>query len=840
MRQARLEMGGLEQVKEEVRDVQMGAKLDSVTRDVRFGARLLAKGPAFAIVAILTLAVGIGANTAIFSVVHAVLLKGLPYPNPDRLAIIWSTWGREARGPASGPELVELRRRSRSFDEIAGIWVTGATLTGVTEPEQLRAGQVTANFLPLLAEKPQLGRFFSVEEEHFGAPRVVIMTDGLWRRQFGADPGIIGKPIRLYNNNFTVVGVMAPEFKLIFPDDASVPPDVQVFTPFTGDLAKQSRTVGYIRMIARLRKGATLAQAQSEAAGIAAQLQSGFKEFADQGLRLQVFSLHDDDVRNVRPAILALFGGVALVLLISCANVANLLLARAGRRHRETALRAALGAPRGRIVRQLLTENILLGVLGGLAAVGVGWGILKWLLTLRPVAISRIGSIGLDVSVLAFTLGVSLFTGLLFGLAPALGAARVNLVEVLKEGARSATPDKRRGRNALVACEVSLGLMLLIGTGLMIRTFLGVLRVDPGFDAGHAMTFQLSLRGALFQSKTANNFIRELRANLAALPGVQSVGMVSHLPLDEGLPNWYSYYWPEGAPAQEQNSLLADQRSTSPGYFTSVGATLIAGRDFTDLDDAEHAHVVIVDDLLAEKAWPKQNPIGKKLSVEDSPAGPFAFTRELVEVVGVVRHVQYHSLTKNVRGQIYFPFPLAPRPQISFVVRAATPLTSLVNPIRQEVAKLNKQMPVSKMMPLADYVEAARSATRFVTMLSVGLAGIALLLACIGIYGVTSYSVAQRTPEIGVRMALGAQRRNVLRMVFRQGMAPIALGLVIGLALSLALTPLLSSLLFGVRPIDLWSIGASVIVLCATGLAACYLPARRASRVDPMDALRYE
>jgi predicted permease len=839
VRETRLEMGGVEQVKEEVRDVRMGTGFESVRQDLHFGARLLTKGPAFTMVAILTLAVGIGANTAIFSVVHAVLLKGLPYPSADRLAIIWSTWGKEARGPASGPELVELRLRSHSFDELAGIWVTGATLTGVTEPEQLRAGQVTANFLSLLAKQPQLGRFFSPADEHSGSAPVVMITDGLWRRQFGADRGIVGKPIRLYNADFTVVGVMPRDFKLIFPDDASVPSDVQVFIPF-GDLSKERRNVGFIRMIARLRKGVTVAQAQSELSGIADQLRSSFKEFADQGLRLQVFSLHGDDVRNVRPAILALFGGVALVLLISCANVANLLLARAGRRHRETALRAALGAPRGRILRQLLTENILLGLLGGIAAVGVGWAVLKMLLTLRPAAISRIGSIGLDATVLAFTLGVSLLTGILFGLAPALGSAKVNLVEVMKESARSATPDKRRGRNALVACEVALGLLLLIGTGLMIRTFLGVLRVDPGFDSGHAMTFQVSLPGSLFRSKTANNFIRELRANLTALPGVQSVGMVSHLPLDEGLPNWYSYYWPDGAPAQEQNTVMADQRSTSPGYLQSIGATLVAGRDFTDLDDADHAHVVVVDDLLADQTWRNQNPIGKKLNVEDSPAGPFAFTRELVEVVGVVRHVQYHSLTKSVRGQIYFPFPLAPRPQISFVVRAATPLTSLVNPIRQGVAKLNKQMPVSKMVPLADYVEAARSATRFVTMLSVGLAGIALLLACIGIYGVTSYSVAQRTPEIGVRMALGAQRRHVQRMVLRQGFVPIAFGLGAGLALSFALTPLLASLLFGVRPVDLWSIAGSLAVLCATGLAACYLPARRATRVDPMDALRYE
>jgi predicted permease len=840
VRQARIEMGGAEQVKEEVRDVRIGTKLESIRQDVRFGARLLAKAPTFSVIAILTLAVGIGANTAIFSVVHAVLLKGLPYPAADRLAIVLSTWGKEARGPASGPELIELRRRSQLFEEIGGIWVTAATLTGVTEPEQLSVGQVTANFLPLLAEKPQLGRFFSPDEQHSGGPPVVILTDGVWRSQFGADRGIIGRSIRLYNADFTVVGVMAPDFRLLFPDDVHVPPDVQVFIPFFGDLEKQSRTVGFIRTIARLRKGATIAQARSEAERIAGELRSSFKEFADQGLHLQVNSLHEDDVRNVRPAIVALFGGVGFVLLISCANVANLLLARASRRHRETALRAALGAPRSRIVRQLLTENLLLGAFGGLAAVGVGWALLKSLLALKPAAISRMGSIDLNAPVLAFTLGVSLLTGILFGLAPALGSAKINLIDVLKEGARNATLGRRRSGGLLVAGEVALGLLLLIGTGLMLRTFLAVLRVDPGFNANQAMTFQLALPGSLFESKTASKFVRDLRANLAAIPGVKSVGMVSHLPLSEGQGNWYSYYWREGAPAEEQNTVMADHRSTSPGYFQSIGATLVAGRDFTDLDDVDHPRVAIVDDLLAEKTWPNQDPLGKKLNIEDSPAGPFAFTTDLVEVVGVVRHVQYHSLTNNVRGQVYLPFPLAPRPQVSFVVRTATPPASLIGSIRQVVSKLNKDMPVSRAMPLADYVEAARSATRFVTLLSVGLAGTALLLACIGIYGVTGYSVAQRTPEIGVRMALGAQRWDVLRMVLRQSSTPIALGLATGLVLSFAVTPLLASLLFGIRPIDVWSIAGSIVVLCATGLAACYLPARRAMRVDPIAALRYE
>lgn len=814
--------------------------VETLIQDLRYGARMLRKYPGFTAAALLTLAIGVGANTAIFSVVNAALLKPLPYPNAERLVIVWSTWGKEGRGPASGPELVELRQRSRLLEEVAGIWVTGATLSGVDRPEQLRVGQVTANFLSLLAEKPQLGRFFTPNEGHGGGQPVVILTDGLWRSQFGADPDIIGKPVRLYDTNLTVVGVMAPEFRLIFPEDASVPPDVQAYLPFPGELSRQPRDVGFIRVIARLRKGATLAQAQSEAAGIASRLCSDFKDFADQGLRLEVFSLHGDDVRGIRAAILALFGGVALVLLMSCANVANLLLARAGGRQRETALRISIGASRGRIVRQLLTESVLIGVLGGFAAVGVGWVVLKSLLALRPVAISRIGSIQLDGTVLAFTLGLSLLAGILFGLAPALGATKVRLAEALNDGTRGTISGRGRVKNSLVACEVALGLALLISTCLMIRTLLGVVRVDPGFDAANVTTFQLSLPGYLFQSGRADKFLRELTTNLSAVPGVLSVGTVSHLPLDEGLPNWYSYFWREDAPVQEQNTVMADQRSIRPGYFMSVGASLLAGRDFNDLDDTAHAHVVIVDDLVAEKMWPNEEALGKRLSVEDSPAGPYAFARELVEVVGVVRHVQYHSLTKNVRGQIYFPFPLAPRPQMSFVVRATGTSASLAAEIRRGVAGLNKDMAVSKIVPLMDYVEAARAATRFVTRLSVGLALTALFLACIGIYGVVGYSVTQRTPEIGIRMACGARRWDILQMVLRHGLMPIAVGLVIGLALSVALTPLLSSLLFGVSPIDPWSITVSLALLCATGVAACYLPARRATLMDPLTALRYE
>jgi len=840
-RRARIEFGSHEKFKEECREAQGTRSLDVFVQDIRFGLRLMRKSPGFTAVAILTLALGIGANTAIFSVVNALLLRPLPYPNAGRLAIIWSAWGNETRGPASGPEVVQLRQRSRAFEEITGVWVTSGTITGTAEPEQVRVGRTTANFLPLLAEKPQLGRFFAPGEDRWGSAPLVILTDGLWRRQFGANPGIIGQTARLNSTTFTVIGVLPPDFRLLFPDGSNVPPDVQVFVTFLDDLENESREQGYIRMIGRLRKGVTVAQAQGEADSIATQLRGEFKDFAEQGLRLTVLSLQGDDVRGVRPALLALFAAVGLVLLIACANVANLLLSRSAARQRETALRAALGAGKARILRQLLTESILLGCLGGAAALGIAWAALKGILSLQPEGISRLIAVRLDVYVLAFTFAISVLTGILFGLAPAWTAAREDLVEVLKETGKNATPGKHPLRQLLVVSEVCLGFMLLVGTGLMLRTFGNVLRVDPGFRADNVFTFQLALPYGRYRSLEAvYNFLKELRSNLAATPGTQSVGGVSHLPLDEGLPNWYSYYWPEGAPAQQQNTVMADYRSTLPGYFRSIGGTMLAGREFEETDAAAHTHVAIVDDRLAEQTWPGENPLGKKLSVEDSPQGVYQFIREPVVVIGVVRHLQSHSLTSKGRGQIYLPFSLAPRPQLSLAVRTTAPLETFAAYVQQTVKKLDKDLPVSNLRPQQDYVDKARAQTRFVTVLAGALAAVALLLASIGIYGVTSYSVAQRTSEIALRMALGARLADIRALVLRQSVLPVVVGVLAGLLLAAVLTPLLSGLLYGVRPGDPLTFAAISVFLAAVGVLASYIPARRAMRVDLLSALRYE
>ena len=616
---------------------------------------------------------------------------------------------------------------------------------------------------------------------------------------------------------------------------------MQVFIPFLNDLEKQSRDTGYIRMVGRLRRGFTVAQAQGEAETIASQLRREAKEYAEQSLHLSVLSLQEDDVRPVQPALVSLFAAVVLVLLVTCANVANLLLSRSGGRRHETALRSAMGAERRRIVRQFLTENILLGCLGGTAALGIGWAALKWILSLQPEGIYLLVAAKLDGWVLAFTLMLSILTGIMFGLAPALSVARGDLVEILKESGKATTTGKPWLRQSLIVSEVSLSCILLVGTGLMIRTFTSLLRVDPGFHAENVLTFQLSFPWSRYGTvESVTNFLKDLRTNLAAMPGAESVGGVSHLPLDEGLGNWYSYYWAEGAPIQQQNTVMADHRSTLPGYFRAIGATLLTGREFEDADDAVHTHVAIVDDTVAEQIWPGQDAIGKKLSVEDSPAGAFQFIREPVVVVGVVKHIQAHSLTSKGRGQIYLPVSLAPRPAYSLVVRTTAPMQTFAAYVQQAVKKLDKEMPVSNLRPQMDYVEKARAQTRFVTVLAGALAALALFLACIGIYGVTSYSVAQRKREIAIRIAVGANLGDVGRMILRQSGPPVIVGVVTGLATALALTPLLSGRLYGVRPSDPLTYAAISLVLGAVGVFACYIPARSATKVDPMIVLRSE
>ncbi len=822
--------GNVARVQEETRDVWSSVWFDQLLQDVRYGFRLLRRSPLFALVAIFTLAIGIGANTAIFTVVHTVLLQPLPYPNSNRLAIIWSGLGDEHRAPASEYELLQLRERSNLFDQIAGIWVRNSVVPGTGEPEQVKLGVVTDNFLSLLCRKPALGRMFTREDVQASDQNMLIISYGLWQRRFGGDPGIIGRAQRVGDGEVTVVGVLPQDFHLIFPDDSSVPPNVDLYMPLGFAFAKPDGP-SYLRTIGLLRPGAKFAQAQSEFDEIATQLRRTVPAFDDQKFSLRVTPLQDDDVRNIRRTLLLLFGGVAFVLLIACANVANLLLARSSYRVRETTVRLAIGAPRSRIIRQLLTESIVLGVTGGIAAMGVGWLALKGLLALRPESLLRLGSIRLNPAVFAYTLAIAILTGIVFGLAPAFTASRVDLRGSLKSGACISGSGGKLSRAILIAAEVALSFTLLAGTGLLVRTFVAVLNVNPGFQPDHVLTFTTS--------PGDYNFVHKLQQKLLTIPGVESASLISHLPLDDSYPNWYDVYYPEGAPPSQQNSMLADDRSILPGYFQTIRATLIEGRDFTDADNAAHQHVAIIDDALAKQTWPGQDPLGRRLNISDSPKGFYQFEPDWVVVVGVVKHVQYHSLTTMVRPQIYVPFQLAPRP-VSFVVRTSARLADMAAPIRAAVSQVDKNAPVARLIALDDLVKQARAQNRFVAFLAGALAAIALLLACIGIAGVTAFSIAQRTNEIGIRMALGASPGEILRMILGQNLRPVFAGLLLGLCVSLALTPLMQTLLFGVEPGDPLTFGSISAFLLLVGILACYLPALRATRIEPITALRYE
>ena len=838
-RDARRRFGNQTYLADVSRDIRGGALLDTLWQDVRYGARMLLKHPGFTAVALATLALGIGANAAIFTVVHAVMLRPLPYDHPEQLTVVWTnleTMGA-SRAPATGIELREIRERSTQFQGLAGIWVANGTLTGDAEPEQVKVANVTANIFSVLGAGPFLGRTFLPEEERQAGSPPIILSYGLWVRRYGADQNIVGRSVRLEGDSRTVVGVMPRDFQLPFAQDANVPADIQVWAPFMYDI--YTGDVGFLRLIGRLKPGVTETQAQEEANGIARQLRDKYAAFAQQTLGLQVLSLHGDAVRNARPALFALMIGAGLLLLISCANVANLLLTRATVRRREVALRAAMGASQWRLTRQLLTEGLLLGWVGGLLGLAVGWWTLKSLLGARPVNLPQLDSIQLNPVMLAFVAAVSIASGLLCALAPVLESRKVSLLDTLKGGGQSGIgPRTQRTRSLLIVTEVALGFLLIAGAGLMVRTLGQLEQVDPGFDPNRVLTFELNLPQNRYDGDEARtNFIREFEGRLAALPGIESIGAISHLPFDD-FPNWVSPYAPEGASEDEKKGLLADHRAITPGFFRALGARLIEGRYFDEQDKAGSRSVVIVDEALAKRTWPNQSALGKK--VEFEKFDNWDFTPHWAEVVGVVEHIKTHSLTEQSRGQIYIPFPQSARPHLSYTVRTRVEPLTLVGAIRSEVERLDKDLALSKVRPMTEYVSRARARTDFTAALSSLFGGVALLLAAVGIYGVVSYSAGQRTHEIGIRIAIGAQPRHVIKLVMGKGIVLAAAGVGIGLAAALTLTRFMSSLLFGVSSTDTATFAGASLLLASVALLANYLPARRATRVDPMIALRSE
>ncbi len=817
--------------------------MSSLTQDLRYAWRALRRTPGFTVVAIVTLALGIGATTTIFTVVNGVLLRPLPYAAADRLANIWNDLGEGAQSlPAvSALDFRDYQARSRAFEEFAAASGSEAVnlrgnLTGDGDPERVDLSTVTANFFPLLGVTPALGRNFTPEEELANGPKVVLVGHDLWQRRYGGDSSLVGRTIMVDGISHVVVGILPAGFSLLLPAEAFLVTDAEVWAPLQYDYGNAPpRNFTGFTVFGRLRSGLTWDQAQAEMDLIAGQLRSEHPVHAASNLRIRVVPLHRDVVKHARPALVVLMGAVGLVLLIACANVANLLLARATAREGEFALRAALGASRWAMVRQLLAESGLLAVAGAALGLAVTFWAMALLRALRPANLPRLGEIQVDMTVLAFALLVSLATVVVFGLVPALRAAAVDPQASLQSGARgSAGAERQRMRDVLIVAEVALSVVLLVGAGLLTRSFLALQQVRPGYDATDVLTFQLSMPSSRYSDDaTRLEFSRRLENQLSALPGVRKVGQVSKLPLTGSGPLQPFAFNEETASQWE--SVTADERSVSPGYFEAVNARLLAGRSFTDRDVAGTPPLVIVDETLARMAWPGENAVGKRLQVQ--PTGtPDGF----VEIVGVVEHMRINSLSRATLPQIYSPIAQSPEVNIAFVIETSVDPAGLAPSVRRVVSELDKNLPVTRLLPMSGYVSEGLAQARFNLILMAALGGIALTLAAVGIFGVISYAVSQRTREFGIRMALGENPMHTRLSVVLRGMRLVALSLGLGLLASYGLSRLLAGLLYSVSPSDPLTFAGISLVLGVVALLACYLPARRATRVDPAIALRSE
>jgi putative ABC transport system permease protein len=814
--------------------------METLLKDLRYGIRMLLKKPAFTAVAVIALALGVGANTAIFSVVNAVLIKPLPFKDPDRLMMVWEEnsklgFPKDTPAPAN---FVDWREQNEVFEDMAAIADQTFNLTGIDEPEKLEGQRVSASFFPMLGVAPALGRAFLPEEDRPQAERVVIMTHGLWQRRFGSDPGIIGKPLSLNGQSYTVVGVLPKSFQFPDPFQTSTE-EITLFVPiaFSSEEAG-SRGGHYLLVYARAKPGVTVKQAQDNMNVIAARLQQQYPG-TNTSVGAVVISLHEQIVGNIRPALLILLGAVGFVLLIACANVANLLLARAATRQKETAIRTALGATRGRLIAQLLTESILLAALGG--AVGLLLAVIgmKLLVALMPATLSQAKNVDIDAKVLGFTLLVSLLTGVVFGLAPALQASRPDLNESLKEGGKG-TPGvaRARVRSLLVISEVALALILLIGAGLLIKSFMRLRNVDAGFNSENLLTMKVVLPRLKYPDHARRTaFFDQLLERIGSLPGVQSAGVITNLPLTfKGNNNGIAI---EGRPEPPPDEVpIVITRVISPEYFRTMKIPLLAGRQFSPQDRRDTTGVVIVSESTARQFWPGEDALGKRIKM-----GGFNSEAPWLSVVGIVRDVRQFELDIDPKPQVYFPYTQVPYAYMAprdLVVRTAVDPLSLAAAVRSEVWAIDKEQPVSNISTMEQILYASVAQQRFNMLLFAIFAVVALVLAAVGIYGVISYSVTQRTHEIGVRMALGASSGDVMRLVVGQGFKLVSVGVAIGLAAAFVLTRFMQSMLFGVGATDPITFAAISAVLVAVAMLASYVPARRATKVDPMIALRYE
>jgi putative ABC transport system permease protein len=820
------------------------SRLELFRLDLRYAWRSLSKSPGLVGVIVLTLALGIGANTAIFSVVHAVLIEPLPYRDADRLVFVWLGRDTEGygRGPMSGADLRDLRERTSSFGAVGAIWASGTVaLTEDAEPEQLRGALVTSNFFQVLGVEPALGRTFQAGDSAPGAEPVILIGWELFQRRYGGDASVVGRRVHANDQPTTVIGVMPPGFRLLLPADAAVPASLQAWVPFWPDLENGPRGNLFLRVVARMQPGVTIAQARADVAAAAEAINS------EHGTRRRFTTeaLHTDTVREVRAPLLALFAGVGILLAIACVNIAGLLIARAASRGRETALRLALGASRAQLVRQLLVEGLTLTALGGAAGAGVGYVMLRALLALRPDSLQRIESARIDVTVLAFVAGIAVLWGLLFSLVPLVEVARIAAGRSMQlrgrwqAGARGGL----RTRAVLVTGQIALSVVLLVGAGLLLRAFTQLLHVDPGFRTDRQLTFRLALPERYGSRDAFAAFGRELQERLAGIPGVSGVGAISHLPYDD-MPNWALLHSPS-APLPP-DAPFASARAISAGLFETLGVKLIDGRFFSAGDRDSRHPVAIVDEVLAGRLWPGQSAVGRQVVTSVAGMNAGISSQAHLTIVGVVRNLRLRTLVDSPAPQIFIPWPIAQRNPVAFVVRAdglpdrPVDTSVLAAQVRQAVTALDARLAIYDVRPLDSYVDAALATRRFTMQLAAAFAVSALVLTCVGVYGLLAYAVARREHEFGVRMALGAAATHIRRQVLREGWGFALAGCLAGLIGAIPAARLLERQLYAVRPHDPLTYGTVVVVMLLAVTLACWVPARRATSISPVEALRAE
>jgi putative ABC transport system permease protein len=815
---------------------------DEMFQDLRYGARMLLRQRAFTIAAVIALALGIGANTAVFSVVNAVLLRPLPYQNSDRMAMIWGnflTFSMD-RLRAKAAEYVDYRDQTRGFETVAAFSVDDFDFTGGPQPDRIAGARVTANLFPMLGAKAAQGRLILPEENQTGRDNVVVVSHRFWQNRLGAEANVIGRGVRLDDRSYKVIGVMPADFEFPHPSFKFAEP-VEFWVPlsFTTEQVAQRQRPYYLNVIGLLKPNVSIEQARAEMAALGQRFEREQQSYrgpnnSDMGWRITVTPLQEQIVGNSRRALLVLFAAVGLVLLIACANAANLLLMRATVRQKEMAIRAAMGGRRLRLIRQLLTESLLIAALGGCGGLSLAWLGVKALVALSPDNLPRLQEINVDGRVLFFTLALSALTGLIFGLAPALQASRPDLQQTLKEGGAAATRGRHWLRNLLVVGEVAIAMTLLVGAGLMLNSFARLQRVNPVVNAGKLLSVQINLPEARYpKAAQAATFFHELIRRVESLPGVESASLSTAQPLSGIAVN--DPFSIEGRPLDFNNAPVAGWQHVTPNFFRTLGIPIVVGRDFTERDTADTSGAAIINEAMARRYFPNEDPIGKRLTLGlPRPDNPW------LTIVGVVKDIPHRGLESKAEPDWYLSYLGQPRRYGYLMARASGDPASLAAAVRSQISAIDKDQPVTQVKTMNEVIASTTAPRRFNTLLLAVFAAVALALAAVGIYSVISYSVTQRTQEVGVRIALGARPGDVIRLILKQGLALTSIGVAAGVFGAIAAARVMSGLLYGVTATDPATFAAISLLLVMVALLASYLPARRAARVEPIAALRHE